>query len=380
MRVTIVDVEWYSRIRFVPNEWCMRISSYHKQLGDIINFATDKFTLKLDFDLMYMVREDIMTPLPDIDMLDERLRLYGRGFKFYSRYSKELDDIILACRPDYLLYPLREENVQINANFVHFFGNDNKLLPKIQDYHNTRRTKREIIVTDKDFWKHSDEEIAECFKWLKDDFSVSFQTPIYLDDIIASPQKTEMFWQIHLKWEANTVYVDVSNQQKLNFFIKYLRQNCKRQIITPKFITHIKYGASHFEHDKQPFMDFAFYMRAMDLFKKEKIWMIFIAPPRLESPFWFHFEDLEAWSTNQHLLSFIDFMCRYRGRIKVWDLKDYLSNSLLWTDDATQRLMSLWRNYPELMEQVAHREWGDRFDEIRMANYVTGKRIRKIGE
>ena len=152
MRVTIVDLEWYNHKSFVPNPKCMKISSYYKQLNALVNFALNKFDLLMDYDEMYVIRESLTGgafPV-EIDLLNPRVHLIGEGLKFYERYMKDIDNVMAACRPDYLLYPLREENKMAKADVVQFFA-DGKLLPDIQDYHNTYSKKHYTYVTDKGF-------------------------------------------------------------------------------------------------------------------------------------------------------------------------------------------------------------------------------------
>lgn len=152
MRITIVDLEWYNHKSFVPNPKCMKISSYYKQQKAIINFATTQYDLKLDYDKMYVVRESLLGgEFPrEIDLLDPNVFLIGEGLKYYDRYLPDIDDIMAACRPDYLLYPLREENKMSKANMVQFF-HEGKLLPLIQDYKNTYNKAHFTYVTDRDF-------------------------------------------------------------------------------------------------------------------------------------------------------------------------------------------------------------------------------------
>ena len=54
---------------------------------------------------------------------------------------------MLGCRPDYLLYP--EYNTQLErAEHVRFFDNDGKLLEITQNYSNSFK-KKKVILTDK---------------------------------------------------------------------------------------------------------------------------------------------------------------------------------------------------------------------------------------
>ena len=36
MRVAMLDLDWYNHQSFVPNEKCMKLSSFHKQCGDLV--------------------------------------------------------------------------------------------------------------------------------------------------------------------------------------------------------------------------------------------------------------------------------------------------------------------------------------------------------
>ena len=42
----------------------MRISSYHKQLGDQVNFVTSQYDIYRPYDLYYIIRENDKTPGP----------------------------------------------------------------------------------------------------------------------------------------------------------------------------------------------------------------------------------------------------------------------------------------------------------------------------
>lgn len=105
----------------MPNVKCMKLSSYHKQKGDTVNFVTEKFHISLQHDICYIIKEQDNTPMPSKSILDSNTtKLLGDGFKYYNR--KELSEIIVACRPDYLLYEVNENNSFTNANIVNFYA------------------------------------------------------------------------------------------------------------------------------------------------------------------------------------------------------------------------------------------------------------------
>jgi hypothetical protein len=45
----------------------MKISSYHKQLGDKVNFVTTKDDIYRPYELYYIIKEKQKTPLPPVD-------------------------------------------------------------------------------------------------------------------------------------------------------------------------------------------------------------------------------------------------------------------------------------------------------------------------
>ena len=124
----------------------MKISSYHKQLGDTINFVTTVEDIRRPYDLYYIIKENNKTPNPPLDFFTNRkIRWWGNAYRV--RVNWKMSDAMLGCRPDYLLYP--EYNTQLErAEHVRFFNNNAELLPIYQDYSNTFK-KKKVVVTDK---------------------------------------------------------------------------------------------------------------------------------------------------------------------------------------------------------------------------------------
>ena len=85
MVVTIWDTDWCYNKESFPNIYCMKLSSYHQQLGDTINFVRDEMDTTLACDKRYIFRENDDTPLPPRRLLDEnKTILLGKGFKYYD--------------------------------------------------------------------------------------------------------------------------------------------------------------------------------------------------------------------------------------------------------------------------------------------------------
>ena len=108
----------------------MRLSSYHKQKGDKINFISQQTHLDLRYDIMYIACEHDDIEKPDNKYIkDKRTVLLGRGFRYYN--VKAIGAVVVACRPDYLLYP-RMDGAYANADFVTYYAGD-QLIKSRQD-------------------------------------------------------------------------------------------------------------------------------------------------------------------------------------------------------------------------------------------------------
>ena len=83
---------------------------------------------------------------------------------------------MMACRPDYLLYP--EKNTKLErAEQIRLLDDNGKLLPIVQDWTNAFSNKR-AIVTDKNLWTTSNKIIKQALEKLKEVKNVTFFEPI----------------------------------------------------------------------------------------------------------------------------------------------------------------------------------------------------------
>jgi hypothetical protein len=112
MKIGIVDAEIFNKKHRFPNLASMKISGYHKSLGDkvslITNYNPDKLsmsniaTFKRNFDKIYISKVFPTTPIP-IEMLDLSIANYGGSGFFYSD-AENLPPYIENHMPDYHLY------------------------------------------------------------------------------------------------------------------------------------------------------------------------------------------------------------------------------------------------------------------------------------
>ena len=81
----------------------MKLSSYHKQKGDNVYLVKNKYDIKREWDLMYICKKTAESPTPPLGFTlnNPKIIKIGKGWT----NSNKIDNIVLACRPDYLLYP-----------------------------------------------------------------------------------------------------------------------------------------------------------------------------------------------------------------------------------------------------------------------------------
>jgi len=176
MKISIWDLDYYHAKDKVNcfNVNAMKISSFHKQQGDNINFVTRERDIYRPYDVYYIFKDNLETPNPPLDFFtNSKVKWCGKA---YSIKAWQIPDAILACRPDYLLYP--EHNTRLErAELIRLIGNNNTLLPITQDWRNVFKDKY-CIVTDENLWTCSEDVILAALDKIKDISNISFTAPI----------------------------------------------------------------------------------------------------------------------------------------------------------------------------------------------------------
>lgn len=62
----------------------MKISSFHKQRGDQVNFITTEYDINRPYDIIYIVKKSDKLQSPPAKFFDKRSRVWGAGFKYIS--------------------------------------------------------------------------------------------------------------------------------------------------------------------------------------------------------------------------------------------------------------------------------------------------------
>lgn len=179
MLVTIWDLDWYYAVNKTNlyNTDAMLISSYHKQLGDQVNFVQTSFDVNRPYNIFYILKENERTPNPPVQfMVNRRIRWLGAACIGKMRFKMTAS--ILSCRPDYLLYPQKNTREE-RSDYVHLFDLDGNLLKKTQDTENSFKNKY-VIIADKNMWSANDNDLLAALKTLQKYNRISFQYPVRL--------------------------------------------------------------------------------------------------------------------------------------------------------------------------------------------------------
>lgn len=359
MRVTIVDLDWYNNLSFVPNPTCMKISSYYKQLGYSVNFALKDFEIMLSYDIIYLVREKLTGKIPScINIRDARVRLVGKAFRFYSNYVRELDDAILACRPDYMLYDLPLSNREANNCYVQFYGNNGRL-PMIQDYHSAYEKAKDIVVIDENFWSKNIEDVRYCCEILKKERNIVFSKPISLKILAKETKKRKFLLGLKLKQMYSCTFVsdfEESDNTEVMEFIKEFRETFPHHVVKP----------IEFKIWRPGYEDIDNIQYGLELAKTAKMMevpIILKAPEREEAALWSYYEDLEAWSRNDFRTSYVDYVAGIQSRISKLEKIVVLEHEIHWSMVPMQNLADICRRRWKIVRDYGFLAWGDKTTE-----------------
>ena len=359
MYITIWDLDWYYQKSDIPNVDCMRLSSYHKQKGDKINFISQQAHLGLKFDIMYIACERNDVPLPDAKYIkSNKVVLLGRGFKYY--HAKTLSPIVIACRPDYLLYP-KMDGAYSNADFITYYAG-NQLVKSRQDWHNTKNGRKKTLVTDKDFWKAKDEDIIWCLQDLKKEKNIAFLEPISIQKIISNKTIRQKFLALHFsvgtKFRWRNDYGSTYEQAlDILSFLKILRTQTKSDLGAIPFKAQL---IPHWEQEDFE-LDLLRIFQIIAEFKTAKLRCLIVAPKnRLESPHWCVFSGLQYWTENFIQVSYVEFITHSICKAEGLEWYMVVNNKVKWENKYINFLVRLlidekWVNYRNLF----YLQWGD---------------------
>lgn len=365
MKVSIWDLDYYyaenKKNCFNPD--AMKISSYHKQMGDSVNFVLKQDDIYRPFDKYYIIKENNKTPNPPTDlMLNKKVIWLGKAYFLKQKWT--MPDIMRAARPDYLLYPKHETKLE-RAEHILLLGNDGQLLKHKQDYFNTFKNKKTLVV-DKKLWYATDENIIKALTSLQGIKNLSFFEPIYINKIIQNKEIEDLFFKLNLHSSANFKWeiINFKNEtnltlmaQTINSHLEFLNKVNKtfKNSFAGVIKVYLPIYNELWQNDKEIFFELlkSWIVKAKDY----KLQLNILYSHWKDNPYYFILNEFHDWTSdlNKFKKSWIEFITQKYG--KVYGLDNQI---IYWSKP--ERWDKIFR---DLLRQTCNinfltKQWGDK--------------------
>ena len=352
MIIFILDLDWMFDKSEIPNVNCMRISSFHKQLGHQVFLVNDMSELLMKYDKLYIWGESDSTPTVGHKILnDSRTTVFGKRFEFCN--AKHIGKTIASCRPDYLLYDIQDNNKSsyAKANFITFYTDGGERIEKRQEWHNTKKGIKRTIITDDKLWSRQPEEIVRCLEDIVDEKNIVFLQPISLKCLVENESVSWSFCKLHFsrgtefKWR-NDVGFDLTSAQKIIKFLQQLKTFTRSKIGAVPF----KLSMKNYEQDLKIFLPIAV------LFKQSKFKC---SLPLINSESSLRYIWLKNWIEQNETISFIEYFVFFKSARQGKRWFEIINDKQTWSDSKIKHLIQLLtrKDMQQLLPQMSI-QWG----------------------
>lgn len=336
MKIGIIDADLISKDKHrFPNLASMKISAYHKSLGDEVSLVTSYDDID-DFDKIYLSKVFTDTVVPDSILNKSNVEYGGTGF-YYDKAPK-LPNEIEHIMPDYHLY---DDWVQHMISL----GGKKKEYKYYTDYSIgflTRGCFRQcqfcVNRNYKSVFEHSelsefldndrkkicllDDNFLGCKNWKKlllevQDTGKPFQFKQGLDERILTDEKCELLFKSRYDGDYIFAFDDVNDAEIIENKLKLIRKYTDKRL---KFYTFCGF-------DRNDEWDLEFWQQDLyDLFKRISILMRYNATPYImrfnrymESPYYGTYMTIAAWCNQPNIfwkMSYREFVVARDALIK----------------------------------------------------------------
>lgn len=324
MRINIWDLD-YCKNKSI-NYIAMKVSSFHKQKGDTVNLITKQNKLTLQCDKMYIFKEDDAIKNPPLEYIN-KAKLYGAGFKYISNWKP--NNVIYACRPDYLLYPDLDDDFK-RSDALQFTDEKYHLLKMTQNAANTFTNKRTLVL-DEHLWGLEKKDLLTVLESLKHKKKIAFLKPISLKRLCDDEDIKRAFISLDfapgskLVWYNKYTLTRENINKVLNFFALFKDEQASA-------IGDISFwGITNKENYWEDFIN-CMYL----IVKAKKMGLhIYIQPlkTRFETIYIHIWDILNDWSENYLNKSFVEYISLYSCKKYNCSIEYFYAHRELWTDE-----------------------------------------------
>ena len=315
MKISIWDMDYYyakdKTNLFNPD--LMKISSYHKQMGDQVNFVEKEDDINRPYDKYYIFKNNEKLPNPPLKFYLDSTVIWG-GYANRFRSHWQMSDAMLICRPDYLLYPEKSTPLE-RAEHIRLLDSQGQLFVKRQDWTNTFKNKI-VLVTDDKLWSSDQSTILSALQLLKDSQKVSFLEPIWTEKLLSDKIVRDAFFQLKIA-RGNTITwtpVFLERADNLLELARLLSQNF-HNIDMGQLRLKVRYDA-HWEErgNQQAYQDWTVLRRTITTAKHEKLKVgLASLQHRLDTPFFELFENMSDWTQHYLQMSWLEYITAFYG-------------------------------------------------------------------
>lgn len=331
MKVTIWDLDYYYSEKKVNcfNPDVMRLSSYHKQKGDEVNFVLSSEDIFRPYDLYYIVKENKKTPNPPLQFYtDSRVKWWGKAVK--QRVNWKMNAAMIACRPDYLLYPEKDTKME-RSDQIRLFDDTGKFVERRQEWSNAYTSKHTLIV-DENLMANDLGELRKALEWLQTIQNVSFLHEISLVPLMVDLRLSNLFLKLKLhkgsviKWAPVVkVYAYGALEWLINFY--------KKQPLVKKEPLRIQlYWGDHWAAKTSALIDFQT-VRSLIVWGKKNEIIVSVQEfdHRLDTPYFLFFEEVIKWMNTSPRSSWLEWLTRRYGGSNI-PMEEYWNNAHRWSE------------------------------------------------
>lgn len=350
-QISIWDLDYYyaEKKKNQFNVDLMRISSYHKQLGDSVNFVEKEEDIYRPYDVYYISKEKDETPNAPVKFLnDPRVKWLGECYKYKGNYIMPPE--VSAIRPDYLLYKEKTTKEE-RSNYLCFFDFKGHLLKLRQDQTNAQKNKFSI-VWDKNFWNGNDEDLIKALEELESYKNISFHYPVDIKRLISNNKARDLFIGLKFIKGSQIIWqpVDFSCLKECVSFISDLQQAHKNTISFKKITCSMR-TKDYWSDKSVALQDWYNCVEAIKLCKHNKAIFYIPTNPRSSNPYYELFDLVANWK--QFKVSWLEWITAYCTNVYKDQLYYWLS-PLKWSSIFRDLLRQTWKDKEFLILK-----WGD---------------------
>ena len=370
-KISIFDSEFYYNQSKLPSWKAMKISSFYKQQGYIVNLYTQDFKITYDYDAAFVIKERIDTKMPPSRLLDDgRTILMGKALEGYEGY-KTFPMEMSVVRPDYRLFSVKKESILDRIQYVQFYCGLYEI-EKSQDWHNTYLGSKISIVVDDNFWDFkSSELIISKLKILQKEPRVGFLHPIKLKKILKDKAIADEFYKLKFSFRYHNTF-DISGIEQtyenvveiIDFIANWNRFSGSFKPIRIRTIT-----TKHWNNQENIDYDLRRCIKIVAYAKSKGVRINLRNPNRQTySPEWRMFNVLKCWCNNFPNKSFVETMFIWsteKTNLSAWEIS---SNSKYWISVWLRYLINLIQTDEEFVKKYCFIEWENKSFPIENVN------------